>query len=245
MISTDLWREIYDYVRSALRLTFDLDQEATDRLSRILSSMNNTCNIEKLKNVLSSDAVIVIAPGPNLEEDFKRIYELDLATRFPVIAVDGASSYLLEIGFKPNAIVTDLDGNPHHIITLNRLGVLTVVHAHGDNIRELETWVPRFEGPIIGSTQVEPRPHVYNFGGFTDGDRALFMAYAMGIRRVVVGGMDFRGPIGRYSMAYKSKDIGIKMAKLKVAKKLIEMLISLGMRISSISYTGIDSIEVL
>lgn len=245
MISVDLWREIYSYVKSKLALSFDLDQAATDILSNILSEMSNTHSVEDLKSLLNSDTVVVIAPGPNLEKDLEKAFKLGLTSRYPVIAVDGASSYLLEVGFKPDVIVTDLDGNPHHIIALNELGSFTVIHAHGDNIEALKTWVPMFKGSLIGSTQVEPRPHVYNFGGFTDGDRALFIAYALGVKKAIVGGMDFRGPIGRYSTLYRSKDIGIKMAKLEVAKKLISMLISFGMEVSSLSYTGIDDVKVL
>ncbi|MEM1646581.1 MAG: 6-hydroxymethylpterin diphosphokinase MptE-like protein [Ignisphaera sp.] len=245
MISVDLWREIYSYVKSKLKLSFDLDQVATDTLSNILSNMGNTSSIETLKNLLNFDTVVVIAPGPNLEKDFEKASKLGFTSRYPVVAVDGASSYLLEIGFKPAVIVTDLDGDPRHILALNESGSFAVVHAHGDNIDVLKTWVPMFKGPIIGSTQVEPRPYVYNFGGFTDGDRALFIAYSLGVKKAVVGGMDFRGPIGRYSMLFRSKDVGIKMAKLEVAKKLISMLISLGMEVFSLSYTGIDDVEVL
>lgn len=245
VIDVDLWREIYSYVKSRLTLTFDLDQKATEVLSSILSSMSNTCDIETLKTLLNSDTVVVMAPGPSLENDFEKARRLGFTSRFPVVAVDGASSYMLEVGFKPTAIVTDLDGNPHHILALNRLGSLAIIHAHGDNIEAIRTWVPLFRGPIIGSTQVEPRPHVYNFGGFTDGDRALFIAYSIGVKRAIVGGMDFRGPIGKYSTIYKSKDLGIKMAKFEIAKKLIAMLISLGMEIFSLSYTGVDSVKVL
>lgn len=245
MIDIDLWKEIYRYVRSKLTLNFELDQRATDILSNILSSMGNACGIETLKTLLGSDTVVVMAPGPNLENDFEKARKLGIISRFPVIAVDGASSYMLEVGFRPTVIVTDLDGNPHHILALNEQGSLAIVHAHGDNLEAVETWAPLFRGPIMGSTQVEPRPYVYNFGGFTDGDRALFVAYAIGVKRAIVGGMDFRGPIGRYSMIYKNKDVGIKMAKLEVAKKLIAMLIPLGMEVFSLSYTGLDLVKVL
>lgn len=246
LIDRELWVRIYSEIVSKLKLNFDLDQIATDILSNILSSMNNTIDVEKLRSVLNEDrGVLVFAPGPNLEQDFERASKLQLLKEFLTIFIDGATTFALEKSFTPTLIVTDLDGVPQHLLKLNEQGSIAIVHGHGDNIEEVRAWVPRFKGPVIGSTQVEPRPHVYNFGGFTDGDRALFIAYALGIRRAIVGGMAFHSPIGRYSLLYKRKNEDVKRVKMAVAVKLIELLTSLGMEISSLSYTGIPSVRVI
>ncbi|MEM0153592.1 MAG: hypothetical protein QXP12_05685, partial [Ignisphaera sp.] len=81
--------------------------------------------------------------------------------------------------------------------------------------------------------------------GFTDGDRALFIAYALGVRKAIIGGMDFRGPIGRYSIVYRRKDEDIKRVKLSIAIKLISMLISWGMEIDALSNPGIPGVKVI
>jgi len=97
-----------------------------------------------------------------------------------------------------------------------------VIHGHGDNIPVLERLVPRIENPI-GTTQVQPRPNVYNFGGFTDGDRAVFLATAMEARLVILAGMDFGPAIGRYSKA-KPRSIHVKREKLTMGRALLEWL---------------------
>ena len=65
-----------------------------------------------------------------------------------------------------------------------------VVHAHGDNLPLVRRWVPRFEGPLVLTCQSRPFAHVHNWGGFTDGDRAVFAADALGAARVIILGFD-------------------------------------------------------
>jgi uncharacterized Rossmann fold enzyme len=84
--------------------------------------------------------------------------------------------------------------------------------------------VPRFKN-VVGTTQSEPRRKVYNFGGFTDGDRALFLAKAFGASRVTCLGFDFGDVVGRYSKPYLRKDRNaspIKQKKLEITHYLIE-----------------------
>ncbi|MCS7111511.1 MAG: DUF115 domain-containing protein [Ignisphaera sp.] len=245
LIDRGVWLSIYSSIKGELSLSFDRDQIATDTLSSVLSRMPNTVDVDRLRSALSGGCVVVLGPAPSIEHDFRRAYSLELLSRLPVVAVDGATTYLYEQGFTPSVVVTDLDGDPNHIAYVNSRGCIAVVHSHGDNIDELTTWVPRFKGPVVGSTQVEPRPHVYNFGGFTDGDRALFIAYALGVRCAVVGGMDFRGPVGRYSTVYRRKDEAVKRVKLGIAVKLIEMLLSWGMEVKALSPTGVPGVEVM
>jgi uncharacterized Rossmann fold enzyme len=75
----------------------------------------------------------------------------------------------------------------------------------------------------IGTTQVKPLQNVYNFGGFTDGDRAVFLANEFGAINIVLVGMDFGEKIGRYSKT-KVKDEKLKIAKMAVGKELLEWL---------------------
>ena len=245
LIDREVWHQIYTYIRGRLKLSFDLDQKATDILSSILDSMPNTVEVDHLKRITLNRRVFVLGPAPSIDRDFRRAEALGLLHGCALISVDGASSYLYEIGVVPDIIVTDLDGNPQHIAYLNSRGSTAIVHGHGDNIDEVVLWVQKLSGPVIGSTQAEPRPHVYNFGGFTDGDRALYIAYALGVREVFLGGMDFCGEIGAYSIAYKKKDVEVKRAKMNIAVELVEMLVRWGMKIKSLSRTCVPGVEVV
>ena len=89
-----------------------------------------------------------------------------------------------------------------------------VVHAHGDNTDLLRRWVPRFEGPMVGTTQGPPLPHVHNFGGFSDGDRAAFAAHHLGAASVGFAGFDLDDD---------SVD-PIKRGKLRFARRLLALL---------------------
>lgn len=245
LIDKSFWLDIYNDIKKMLSLSFDLDQQATNILSTILSTMPNTVDINYLKEMFYRDCIFILGPATNIEHDFAKAESLDITQLCTSIAVNGASSYLYEVGFIPTAIVTDLDGNPIHIIYLNNRGAIAIIHAHGDNINDIIVWVPEFRGHVIGSTQVEPRSYVYNFGGFTDGDRALYIAYVLGAREIFIGGMNFLGNIGRYSITYKNKDKNIKKIKMNIAVKLVEILISWGLKIRSLSATGIDGIGVI
>ena len=121
--------------------------------------------------------------------------------KFVTVVADGATTALLHVAKAvPDVIVTDLDGVVSDIVSAQRQGSIVVIHAHGDNIEQLNSFVPDFPR-AIGSTQVEPRPNVYNFLGFTDGDRAVFLAAAMGAKADCVGWDGFRVDRGQILQA--------------------------------------------
>lgn len=245
LIDKNTWLAIYNSIKNRLNLSFQLDQLATNILSEILTTLPNTIDLQQLKSAINGNCVIVLGPALNIDHDFEKAKELNLLDKCSLISVDGTSSFLYEKNFVPDVIVTDLDGNPNHIAYLNKKNSIVVVHGHGDNINDIFLWVPKFEGPVIGSTQVEPRPFVYNFGGFTDGDRALFIAYALSVREIIVGGMDFKGVIGKYSILYRKKDEIVKKMKMSIALELIIMLINKGMNIKTLSDTGIPGAKII
>jgi len=96
---------------------------------------------------------------------------------------------------------------------MNREGTIAVVHAHGDNMPLLRHWVPRLPGPVVGTTQAAPLPHVHNFGGFTDGDRAVFAADHLGAARIAIIGFDLDDtrvdPFKRGKLAWARKLLGM------------------------------------
>ena len=52
---------------------------------------------------------------------------------------------------------------------------------------------------VIGSTQTKSFGKMENFGGFTDGDRCVFLAEYFNAKKIVLIGMDFGREIGKYS----------------------------------------------
>jgi hypothetical protein len=95
------------------------------------------------------------------------------------------------------------------------MGCTVVVHAHGDNLEALESYVPLLDR-IIGTVQCRPPEGLYNFGGFTDGDRAVFLAREMGAASIELVGFDFEDQ----SVTPRKKK------KLAWAKKLIDLALS-------------------
>ena len=110
---------------------------------------------------------------------------------------------------------------------------VAIIHAHGDNIAEIKKFVPKFKKNIIGSTQISPLPYenIYNFGGFTDGDRAVFLASHFKAKNIHIIGFDFEGRIGKYSYP-ENKDKKQKLKKLKWCKYLIGLLMQKNPQIS-------------
>lgn len=151
-----------------------------------------------------------------------------------VVAADSATSVLLEAGIEPNLIVTDLDGIVEDQIELDKKGVAVFIHAHGDNRPALEKYVPLFTGTVVGTCQCPPPKGLYNFGGFTDGDRAACICAALGARDIQLVGFDFENPSEK---AGKRRDV--KKRKLHWAKKIIDELSREGVRIRSAD-AGLD-----
>ena len=106
------------------------------------------------------------------------------------------------------------------LISANSKGSVMVVHAHAENGQKIVDYVPRFP-KIIGTTYVQPRPDVYNYGGYSDGDRALFLAMALGASPIVLAGMDMGENVGKYSKT-PTRLKEVKKVKLKLCKEILE-----------------------
>jgi uncharacterized Rossmann fold enzyme len=173
------------YLRILAHFSFDRarDEEAALLLSRLLTRDDLTL----LEGLIRGRPATVCGNGPNLAGELGRI-------RGTVIAADGAANRLYAQGIRPEAIVTDLDGATEAFLRMNEAGTVIVVHAHGDNMDLLRSWVPRFPGPLVGTTQGRPFDGIHNFGGFTDGDRAVFLAHALGASEVAIVGFDLDDP---------------------------------------------------
>lgn len=193
------YREILAY--------FGFDSEDDEEAARILAALLDRDNLISLVTMTDGNEVTVCGNAPGLKQDLGKIHGI-------VFAADAAAEVLEDNGIRPDAVFTDLDGATDRLIGMNREGTIVVVHAHGDNIPLLKHWVPRFPGKIVGTTQAAPLPHVHNFGGFTDGDRAAFAAQELGASQITLAGFDL-----------DDKDVEpLKRGKLFWARKLLALI---------------------
>lgn len=211
------WEKIYGKIAKIL----DIDPAKDMKAAEILDELVKEVDIGLLENAISGKNVLVFGAGPSLKNDILKVKSKGLNNVFTIISADGATKALLEEGILPEIIVTDLDGDIASIICANKKGAIIVVHAHTDNIELLRKYVPRFKNPI-GTTQTEETGKIQNFGGFTDGDRAVFLAENFGAGIIVLAGMDFGSEIGEYSGINKIKNPEIKLKKLEIGKVLLE-----------------------
>lgn len=173
-----------------------------------------------LERKIKGKNVIIIGAGSGLEDERATKY-IKKNKGFVTIAADGAVQFLLENKIKPDIVVTDLDGDPASLQKAEKSGATMVVHAHGDNTDLLKKMVPKFK-KIIATTQVMPLDNVYNFGGFTDGDRCVFLADEFGAKKIVLLGMELDTP-GKYSKK-RVKNPELKKQKMQAGRRLLEML---------------------
>ncbi|MEA1924757.1 MAG: 6-hydroxymethylpterin diphosphokinase MptE-like protein [Candidatus Altiarchaeota archaeon] len=210
------WFKKYDEIAAELELSRAADRAATILLDNLIEDSG----VERLSVLLEDKRVIVFGAGPSLVDAVSYVKEKNLHDGYVFVAADGAVSAFIEAEVLPDVLVTDLDGRLRDILQANWRGSLTVVHAHGNNVALLENVVPRLNG-VVGSTQVKPVGRVRNFGGFTDGDRCVFLAVHFKAREIWLAGMDFDSVVGEYS---RSSDSERKRKKLLIAKNLIEEL---------------------
>ncbi|MDW8063630.1 MAG: DUF115 domain-containing protein [Candidatus Caldarchaeum sp.] len=226
-MKTTEWLEHYEKIVKTLGIDPEKDIQSARLLSQIISGRSATR--KELAAVLRKKAfAVVFGAAPSLE------YDLDMFLRFfepgdaSVVAVDGAVKAFQELGVRPDVVVTDLDGGEEALLKASLQDVFLVVHAHGDNADKIIQLVPRLRGKILGTTQTEPVGVLENFGGFTDGDRAVFMCEEIGVGTIVVAGMDFEGEIGKHSKPrpLSAEETARKKIKLQIGKTLLETLAS-------------------
>ena len=179
------WEPVY----AAILEEFGFDRADDERARDRLADLAGPFDLDRLAG-LEGATVAVCGAAPSLADEVDRARAADA-----VVAASTAADVLREAGVAVDAVVTDLDGRPATAVALSRAGVPVAVHGHGDNRPALERWVPAFEpATLLPTTQAAPVGPVRNFGGFTDGDRAAFLADAMGARALTFPGWEFDDP---------------------------------------------------
>ena len=218
-----LWEKYYKEILDDFGFSREADEESARLLDEILS-VEGCLTLEELRELVSfSDKFIVFGAGPSIKEHVRMLKEEYDLRDYVLLPADGATTPLIEERIVPDVIATDLDGNLDDIFLANLKGANVVIHAHGDNIDKIASLTGFFTN-IMGTTQAQPIGNLYNFGGFTDGDRAIFLAVALGASEITLAGMDFGDMVTQYSRPNLETKIAkaddFKRKKLKYAEML-------------------------
>jgi 2-amino-4-hydroxy-6-hydroxymethyldihydropteridine diphosphokinase len=203
------WEPIYARILTDFGFSRSEDERSATILSDLLSGKDlcdEGCISERI-----AEEVTICGDAVTLEDHLRSI-----GLSGTVISADGATKALMNAGMRPDIIVTDLDGDIGAQLEAVRLGAVVVIHAHGDNIEALRNHVPRFKGRVMATTQSKPLDPLHNFGGFTDGDRAVLLARHFGAKRLRLLGFDFKEPREK-----EGRERAVKVRKLEWARALI------------------------
>ncbi len=212
------WAPHYARIRAEFGFPFDREVAAERTLATLLPKAAKRDALDRIAARLKGRDAIVVGLAPRAGPP--PIWKLPSQAPSPaLLAADGATTNCLDAGLVPAVITTDLDGPVASEVAANRRGSLVVIHAHGDNLGILRQWVHQFPGELAGSWAGPPRDGLLNVGGFTDGDRAAYLADHVGATRILLWGFEFErteetDPIARAR----------KLAKLRWARDLIGLL---------------------
>jgi hypothetical protein len=194
----ETWRPVYEQILDDFGFDREGDERARDELADLTRPSDPTAEFDLDRLDVSDEVVAVAGAGPSLTDlgHPERPDQLDRArSADAVFAASTAADALRAEGVGVDCMVTDLDKNPETARELTAEGTPVAAHAHGDNIDLVRKWAPRFDAEsVLPTTQAQPVAHVRNFGGFTDGDRAAFLADHLGAERLVFVGWDFEDP---------------------------------------------------
>lgn len=184
---------IQSMVRDYFGWSYEADMTSANEMSQLMSSTHpygvstwspenrvNSMNLLK-KRLQSAEKVVIVGASVDKSE----VANLG-AEDSVIIAADGSVGAV--VGFANlTCVVTDFDGHPH-LDKVADSGPYFIAHAHGDNHQQwkmsMSKWSKLSAPPrIILTHQIaEQIVGMENFGGFTDGDRAVCLAIALGVK---------------------------------------------------------------
>ncbi len=209
------WESKYRDILKDFGYSRNEDKQSAKLLNSLLQKKTPSIGI---RDLIKDKPVFVIGAGPSLPSCISILKRHKKITK---IVADGATKAIIENGLRPDIVVTDLDGDIKSLKKAGRTNTIMVVHAHGDNSERIN--LVKYFKNCIGTTQTKPIGKVNNFGGFTDGDRCVFLADYFKAKKIILLGMDFGTRIGKYSKS-KVENRTTKIAKLRRGKKLLEWL---------------------
>ena len=241
----ETWNQWYKRILEDFGFSKDEDEKTAKVLNEILDKQDSIKFKNLIDNIPNENPIfqntnkardiknaIVFGAGPSLKKDIKLIKDKcnenkEYFKDYILIVADGATTGVLEENILPDIIVTDLDGKIEDLMLANEMGSVFVLHAHGNNLDQILKYTKTIN-KVLGTTQSKPLSNLYNFGGFTDGDRAVFLAVALGVKKIILAGMDFGNITTKYSRPNLASEIAeadeVKKKKLKYAEELVEWI---------------------
>jgi 2-amino-4-hydroxy-6-hydroxymethyldihydropteridine diphosphokinase len=206
------WEPVYERILADFGYSRAEDERAAKELDS-LASGKTQCNEVCLTGMFGNCATVVAGPplsGGSISDLLKGT----------VLSVGIGTALLLGEGKVPDFVVTDLDGDVATDLAANGKGAVLVVHAHGDNVPAMRRHVPSIPGRVVLTTQSVPFASVRDFGGFTDGDRAVALSAHFGTHNLRLIGFDLQHPRPKAGSSIESK-----ARKLKWAEILIDRMV--------------------
>ena len=190
---------------------FGYDESSDENSARLLKALMMNSNLVTEDEIHIQKTVTIFGNSGSLKKDISQ-----MKPRGTLIASGSSVEKLMEMNILPDIVVTDLDGEIRQQIEASKKGALTFIHAHGDNTQLIQRYAQEFTGPVVLTTQSRPDNLISNYGGFTDGDRAVCIARHFGAKEILLLGFDFNEPSSK-----DGSDSIIKSKKLRWAEKII------------------------
>ena len=209
------WEPVYLRIVEDMHIDRTSD-EASARSLKMLTLNSNIIAEDGLAPMMARDVIVVGGSVSGCDAKLLREMSKNKDLKRTVISAGSATDVLVANDMMPDIVVTDLDGDAELQKRASSSGSVTAIHAHGDNPDLILRHAKDFKGPILITTQSSPDLVLCNFGGFTDGDRAVCLARHFGAKRITLIGFDFDAPSRK-----PDSDPGTKKKKLAWAKKII------------------------
>ncbi|MFC6720077.1 6-hydroxymethylpterin diphosphokinase MptE-like protein [Halobacteriaceae archaeon SHR40] len=177
------WEPVYERILTDFGYSRAGDEQSRDRLADIITGpLFDPASLD-----FDGQTVAIAGGADSLVDELDVVRAADA-----VVAASVAADTVLEADISVDCMVTDLDKTPETAQKLADGGTPVAIHAHGDNVAAIESSVPDFDHTaVIPTTQAQPVGPVHNFGGFTDGDRAAFLADTLDAAELIFPGWDF------------------------------------------------------
>ncbi len=204
-MNAEQWSQFYERICADLGIDPEADAKSASLLSEIFGGNSK---LELLDSFRNRDA-LVFGNGPELEAAI-----LSLEDEGTTIVADSALPAFMKKRGAPDIVVTDLDGDMNYIARAHYDGSLMVIHAHGDNMQLIRDFGTYFARDSLGTTQGKPLYNIFNFYGFTDGDRSAYLAHYLGAPRITLVGFDFEKVTGKPGSNRERKQRKLKWARI-------------------------------